>query len=98
MKIELTKHAVKRAHQRLSLNKRAVKRTAELAIERGRATYDCLSNPWILGNQPSITSGREILAYGNAYYVFDHSSDGITLITVLLAKCESEGGADEYAV
>ena len=82
MKIELTKHAVKRAHQRLSLKKRAVQRCATLALEHGHAASD--RDPWILGNQPSITSGREIRAYGNAYFVFEYSKTKVQLITIML--------------
>lgn len=95
MKIELTKHAVKRAHQRLSLKKRAVQRCATLALEHGHAANE--RDPWILGNQPSMTSGREIRAYGNAYYVFEYSRECITLITLMLTNRPKEGGAHEYA-
>lgn len=95
MKIELTKHAVKRAHQRLSLKKRAVQRSATLALMHGHTANE--NDPWVLGNQPSITSGREIRTYGNAYYVFEYSRNCITLITLMLANCSQEGGAHEYA-
>ena len=95
MRIQLTQHAVKRAHERLSLKKRAVHRTAALALKRGKATNT--NDPWILGNQPSITSGREIRSYGNAYYVFEYSRQCITLITCILINCRERGGSDEYA-
>jgi len=94
MKIELTKHAVKRAHQRLSLKKRAVQRCANLALEHGHTANE--SDPWILGNYPSITSAREIRVYGNAYYVFEYSRECITLITLMLTNCAKKGGVGEY--
>lgn len=88
MKIELTEHAIKRAHQRLSLKRRAVQRTAELALERGNSICIHKTDPWLLGNHPSITSGRMIQCYGNAYYVFEYSLACISLITIMLANGE----------
>lgn len=92
MNIQLTSHALKRAHQRLSLKKRSVQRAAELALSRGTSACRSGSNdPWILGNHPSTTSCREILNYGNAYYVFEYSERGIQLITVMIAKPKKGG-------
>ena len=97
MNIQLTAHALKRGHQRLSLKRRAIQRTAELALKRGNPTYrnECI-DPWLLSNQPTITSGREIRIYGNAYYVFEYSRTSISLITIMLANGE-KGGNGEYS-
>lgn len=98
MEIQLTRHAVKRAHERLSLKKRAICRNAKLALARGDSiNASPQSDPWILGNHPSITSGCEIRKYGNAYYVFEHSKTSISLITVILINCQ-KGGDDEHAI
>ena len=92
MTIELTRHALKRAHQRLSLKRKSVHRSAELALTRGEPVHRSECTPWLLGNHPSMTSGREVRAYGNAYYVFEHSRAAISLVTVVLAKsCDLPG-------
>ena len=85
---------MKRAHQRLSLNKRAVLRTAKIAYESGkRAEISSINDPFVLGNVDSITSGIVTIKYGSAYYVFSEECHQITLVTVMIAKSYLGGAA-----
>jgi hypothetical protein len=90
----VSKHAMKRAHQRLSLKKKAVLRTAKIAYENGnRAEISCLNDPYVLGNVGSFTSGIVTIKYGSAYYVFSEEYHQITLVTVMIAKSYLGGTA-----
>ena len=90
----VSKHAMKRAHQRLSLKKKAVLRTAKIAYENGnKAEISCLNDPYVLGNVDSLTSGIVTIKYGPAYYVFSEECHQITLVTVMIAKSYSGGAA-----
>lgn len=92
--IIVSKHAMKRAHQRLSLKKKAVLRTAKIAYENGnKAEISCLNDPYVLGNVDSLTSGIVTIKYGPAYYVFSEECHQITLVTVMIAKSYSGGAA-----
>ena len=92
--IIVSKHAMKRAHQRLSLKKKAVLRTAKIAYENGnRAEISCLNDPYVLGNVGSFTSGIVTIKYGSAYYVFSEEYHQITLVTVMIAKSYLGGAA-----
>lgn len=92
--IIVSKHAMKRAHQRLSLKKKAVLRTAKIAYENGkRAEISSRNDPFVLGNVDSLTSGRVTIKYGSAYYVFSEECHQITLVTVMIAKSYLGGAA-----
>ena len=85
--ITVSKHAMKRAHQRLSLRKKAVLRTANIAYQNGlRTGVDFINDPYVLGNVDSSTSGMVTVRYGSAYYVFSEECHQITLVTVMIAK------------
>jgi hypothetical protein len=87
MNLQITPHAIKRAHQRFALKRRAAHRSAERALELGHVvTGNQYDDPWVLGNQPTMTSCREIRAYGNAYYVFEYSRAAVSLITITKKK------------
>ncbi len=84
--VEVTRHAIKRAHQRFSLPRRSVKRQALNALSRG-----CVTDSLSYENSFTLTSktvGRKTLIYdyGNGYYVFEPSGKVFTLITVLKIK------------
>lgn len=84
MKIEITRHAYKRAHQRCGLPKKAVPRTAIRVFEKGQLTDDSIQpSIWIFKNKPSITSSRLILSHGNFNYVFELSGENPTLVTII---------------
>jgi hypothetical protein len=80
----VTKHAMKRAHQRFSLPRRSVKRQAINALSRGCATdsltYD---NSFTLTKSKTVGLKTLIHNYANGYYVFEASGKVLTLITVL---------------
>ena len=90
--ITVSKHAMKRAHQRLSLKKKAVLRTANIAYNNGlRAEFASVNDPYILGNVDSSTSGMVTVKYGSVYYVFSEEYHQTTLVTVMIAKSYSGG-------
>jgi hypothetical protein len=82
--IVVTKHAMKRAHQRFSLPRRSLRRQAINALMRGCDT-DSLSYDNSFTLTKSKTVGRETLIqkYDNGYYVFDLSDNVYTLVTIL---------------
>lgn len=87
MTLIVTKHAMKRAHQRFSVKRKSIERLAKRAIEQGKVVDGCrCSDPWILGNYPTNTSCREIRIYGNANYVFEYSKTAVSLITITKRK------------
>ena len=82
--IVVTKHAMKRAHQRFSLPRRSVKRQAYNALTRGCDT-DSLSydNSFTLTKSKTVGQETLIQKYDNGYYVFDLSDNVYTLVTIL---------------
>ena len=82
--IVVTKHAMKRAHQRFSLPRRSVRRQAFNALARGYDT-DSLSYDNSFTLTKCKTVGRETLVqkYDNGYYVFVLSDNVFTLVTIL---------------
>ena len=84
---------MKRAHQRLSLKKKAVTRAALTAYHRGtRVDFSYVYDPYLLGNMNSITSSEFIVRYANAYYVFVEEVSSITLVTVMTCNEKKYGG------
>tara|TARA_X000000950_G_C13456970_1_gene474315 strand:- start:167 stop:433 length:267 start_codon:yes stop_codon:yes gene_type:complete len=85
--IAVTKHAMKRAHERFSLPRRSVRRQAFNALARGCDT-DSLSydNSFILTKSKTVGQETLIQKYDNGYYVFELSDNVFTLITVLKIK------------
>ena len=82
--IVVTKHAMKRAHQRFSLPRRSVKRQALNALARGCGT-DLLSydNSFTLTKCKTVGQETLIQKYDNGYYVFVLSDNVFTLVTIL---------------
>ena len=82
--IVVTKHAMKRAHERFSLPRRSVRRQAYNALARGYDT-DSLSYDYSFTLTKSKTIGQETLIqkYDNGYYVFVLSDNVFTLVTIL---------------
>lgn len=82
--VEVTRHAIKRAHQRFSLPRRSVRRQAINALVRGCDTdslgYD---NSFILSKSKTVGQKTLIQNYDNGYYVFDLSDNVYTLVTIL---------------
>ena len=85
--IIVTKHAIKRAHQRFSLPRRSVRRQAINALARGFDT-DSLSydNSFTLTKSKTVGQETLIQKYDNGYYVFEPIDNVFTLITVLKIK------------
>jgi hypothetical protein len=85
--IVVTKHAMKRAHQRFSLPRRSLRRQAINALMRGCDT-DSLSydNGFILSKSKTVGQETLIQDYDNGYYVFDLSDNVYTLVTILKIK------------
>ena len=82
--VEVTRHAIKRAHERFSLPRRSVRRQAINALVRGCNTdslgYD---NSFILSKSKTVGQKTLIQNYDNGYYVFDLSDNVYTLVTIL---------------
>ena len=83
-RIGLTRHAIKRAHQRLGIGRRAVARAAEKAWFVGER-IDRGSKPdrWILGNLPADGSGSIAKKYGDFYYLFEIDRGPPVFVTVI---------------
>ena len=82
--IVVTKHAMKRAHERFSLPRRSVRRQAYNALARGYDT-DSLSydNSFTLTKSKTVGQENLIQKYDNGYYVFVPSDNVFTLVTIL---------------
>ena len=82
--IVVTKHAMKRAHERFSLPRRSVRRQAYNALARGYDT-DSLSydNSFTLTKSKTVGQETLIQKYDNGYYVFVPSDNVFTLVTIL---------------
>jgi hypothetical protein len=85
--IILTRHAIRRMHQRMGLPKRAVLRTAEIALRYGvEIGQEKQMTGWAMANQYSCCGAHRVMHYGEFYFIFRKEVSRDLLITVIPAK------------
>lgn len=86
--VVVTRHSIKRAHERLGWSRAALSRMAFRAVEKG-IEMDALPNPdrFALRSASSSESADWVVSYRGVYYIFVREAGNTVLKTVLNSAC-----------